>query len=192
MRKIIFTLFCSSMAFLAFGQVTLNSSDNGSKSLSTASGGNFSLLRGTGTISTWSGTQSGGTYFVTGHSGGTGIASVASGSSAGSSFSLQITNNTGYTITDLSISGTILLCKDNNTANFTETLSAAGVTGASNWNLSVTSNTNTANDVSVPPASPGSFGGTLTGYSFTTGTNITITWSDANDSGTDAMCLVLK
>lgn len=121
----------------------------------------------------------------------TGVATVASGTVATPSFALTITNNTGSTITGLALSGTVAQLKDNS-SNLIETLTAtssglSGITAGDYSFTSVSNNGDSSSTVNTPPLTKAYSPTASTGLSFANGSSFTLTWTDANDGGTDAM-----
>lgn len=126
----------------------------------------------------------------------TGAASCASGSNIGS-FSLQITNNTGIAIDSIVISATMIQFKENS-GSAIEVLTAA-ITGITPTTIAGTGAQNNAasgtgalsvksiNTASQVQFTTGTYGVTMSGFTLAAGASFTITWSDANDGGTDGM-----
>ncbi len=139
-------------------------------------------------------TQGGGSYTFS-YGGFSGVATVASGSQATPSFSLTITNNTGSILTSVTLSGLVAQLKGNS-GSITETL-VSSVTGISGFTVAsttaggVASNSLDINTVAGAgaPSTPvtGAYNATISGFSLANGSSFTITWTDKNDGGTDAM-----
>ena len=130
-----------------------------------------------------SASQQGGSYYV--NAGVNGVGTVASGTAATPGFSLTITNNTGQMLDSINLRGTVFQLKGN-TGGAAETLTA-GVTGVSLADPAVLNINTVLNQTGInnPPVTM-DYSVNLTGLNLGVGQSMTITWTDANDSGTDA------
>jgi len=142
----------------------------------------FTLGAGKGALA--SGSNAGGSYTFSTFDA---VMSIGSGSAVGS-FSLTITNNTGVTLTGINFAGTVYQTKKNS-GGISETLTAA-ITGtnpgltASSFNV-VTPNTGTPSFAAPSTAALNVNVGS--GLTLLDGQSFTITWTDSNDGGTDAV-----
>lgn len=124
------------------------------------------------------------------YSAGNAIAVVASGSGV-PTFSLTFTNGTVGTLTEFTLSGTVYQFKDNS-SNVGEVLAASvagSVTVPAPAALNITMVSNDGNTASTPnnPPLTKPYSVTVSGVSWVSGSSFTLTWSDTNDGGTDAM-----
>lgn len=174
LKSLFFTVIAAAALQTANGAIVVGTTGS-PVSISVSSFDILGVDRGTIPASV-SSSQSGGVYTST-----TGdiIASVASGSASGNVWSLTITNDSGQDWSSFTIGGTRYQYKDNSSNN-TETISS----DVAGFDIAAISNNGDST----------SNGGTLTGsysaiYStlLAAGNSLTITWSDANDGGTDAM-----
>ncbi|MFT3784772.1 MAG: hypothetical protein QM770_01220 [Tepidisphaeraceae bacterium] len=141
-------------------------------------------------LTTVSASQTGGSYLFS-VGGVTGVATVASGSQSSPNFALTVTNNTGRTITGLAFSGLVAQLKDNS-SNQNETLNASvtglsGITASALNITAVSNNGDTSSTVSNPPLTKAYSPAAFTGLSFANNASFTVTWTDSDNGGTDAM-----
>jgi hypothetical protein len=131
-----------------------------------------------------SGTQQGGSYRV--NAGVNGVGSVASGSAANGSFSLTITNNTAFVLDSINLTGSVFQLKGN-TSSLAEKLTASVTGGGSISDPSVLDINSVLNapGANNPPVTA-AYNVTLSSLNLAVGDSFTITWTDANDGGTDA------
>jgi hypothetical protein len=127
--------------------------------------------------------QQGGSYRVNGGVNGLGV--VASGSAATPSFSLTITNNTASAFSSIHLVGKVFQLKGNS-GGISETLSAS-VSGISLADESILDATTVVDATGINnPAATKPYDVLLNGFVLNPGQSFTITWTDANDAGTDA------
>jgi hypothetical protein len=117
------------------------------------------------------------------------VVTVASGTVTNPSFSLTLTNDTGLWLTSLSLAGNRIQYKDNS-SNINETLlgSVSVFTPTiSGLDVALVSNTpDAASTVNSPPLTA-PYAASLSGFYLAPGHSMTLSWSDTNDLGTDAM-----
>ena len=172
------------LAGSALGQVSLTDFSS-----TTVAFSDYSILgtnRGTDTSDSISNSQAGGVYQITDLT--NAVASVASGSANGDAWSLTITNNTGGELDSIKFDYSLDIYKTNSTTSTDETWTASSsgsiTPDVSSLNLFVPGTPALAGADAVSQSAQSV---TLTGLSLADAASFTITWSDANDSGTDAM-----